>query len=138
MVPNTRSELTRFNRPGREAPHVSTLARLAGAVLIAVLVSAGSEAGAAVILAGNSNSSTFSGCVGCGSGSTTTSLLLSTFTLNINPVSFSALGNTTGLDLAELQLTTENNPSGSATLNDNLMLNFTTPSGSASDALISR
>ena len=138
MVPNLRSERTRFNRRGREAPRVRGLARLAGAVLIAVLASAASAAGAAVILAGNSTSSTFSGCVVCGSGRTTTSLLLSTFTLNINPVSFSAPGNTTGLDMAELQLTTANNPSGSATLNDNLMLNFTTPSGSASDALISR
>jgi hypothetical protein len=50
-------------------------------------------------------------------------------------VSFSATGNTTGLDLAELQLTTGNSPSGSATFNDNLVLNFTTPSGSASDTL---
>ena len=133
MIPNLRSELTRFNRQGREAPHVRRLARLAGAVLIAVLVSVGSEAGAAVILAGNSNSSTFSGCVGCGSGSTATSLLLSTFTLNINPVSFSAPGNITGLDLAELQLTTANNPSGSATFTYNLVLNFTNPIGGASD-----
>jgi hypothetical protein len=133
MVANLRDGLTRFNRGGGEVRHVRGLARLAGAVLIAVLVSAGSEAGAAVILAGNSNSSTFSGCVGCGSGSTATSLLLSTFTLNINPVSFSATGNITGLDLAELQLTTANNPSGSATFKYNLVLNFTTPSGSASD-----
>ena len=103
--------------------------------MLAVLVSAGSEAGAAVILAGNSNSSTFSGCVGCGSGSTATSLLLSTFTLNINPVSFSATGNTTGLDLAELNLTAGNNPAGTATFDYNLVLNFTTPSGSASDTL---
>jgi hypothetical protein len=48
-------------------------------------------------------------------------------------VSFSATGNTTGLDLAELNLTGGNNPSGSATFNYNLVLNFTTPSGVASD-----
>jgi hypothetical protein len=121
------------------AASVLASATVEGAVLLAMLVSAGSEARAAVILAGNSNTSSFSNCVGtpastCGTN-TGTSLPLSSFILNINPVSFSATGNTTGLDLAELHLTTQNNPSGSATFNYNLVLNFTTPSGSASDTL---
>jgi hypothetical protein len=105
------------------------------AATAAVVLVMGAQAGA-VILAGNSNTSTFSGCTGCGLGSTSTSLNLSTFNLQIAPVTFSAPGNTTGLQLAELIFTTANNPSSTlnASFTYNLVLTFTTPSGSQSES----
>lgn len=103
-------------------------------VVAGALLSATTQADAGVILAGNSNSSTFTGCTGCGAGSTSTSLKLSTFDLQItNPMTFSATGSTTGLELAELVLTTNNNPSGSEKFNYDLVLSFTTPTITETD-----
>ena len=115
--------------------------QLAAAALMAVVLLVSSGARAAVILAGDSNSSTLSNCVGtpastCGSGGTVTSLGLSSFTLDIvTPFSFSVSANTTAEPLAQLELITGNNPSGTATFHYNLILNFTTPSGSFSDTI---
>jgi hypothetical protein len=104
------------------------------AAIAAGVLSMGTQAGATVILAGDSNSSTFTGCSGCGVGSTSTSLNLSTFNLAIAPLAFSATGNTTGKQLAELIFTTNNNPSVTASFTYNLVLTFTTPSGSQTDS----
>ena len=115
--------------------------QLAAAALMAVVLLVSSGARAAVILAGDANSSTLSNCVGtpastCGSGGTVTSLGLSSFTLDIiTPFSFSVSANTTAEPLAQLELITGNNPSGTATFHYNLILNFTTPSGSFSDTI---
>ena len=103
------------------------------AAIAAGMLSGGRTANATVILAGDSNSSTFTGCSGCGAGSTSTSLNLSTFNLAIAPLTFSATANTTGLQLAELIFTTNNNPSVTASFTYNLVLTFTTPSGSQTD-----
>jgi hypothetical protein len=124
------------NRQGHERRRVKRLLQLAGAALIAVLFSVDSEAAPILILAGDSNSSTFSNCTGCGGGSTATSLALSSFTLNITtPFPFDVTANTTGVPLAELEMITGNNPSGSAAFAYNLVLTFTTPSGNLSDLI---
>jgi hypothetical protein len=141
MATNFLSELTRFNPQGCERRRVKRLAPLAGAAVLAGLLAAGSEARAALILAGDSNSSTLSNCVGipastCGSGGTVTSLGLDSFTLDITtPFPFSVSANTTAVPLAQLELITENNPSGTANFHYNLVLNFTTPSGNFSDTI---
>jgi len=121
---------------------IKRLALLAGAALLAGLLTPGSAARAAPVLpAGNSNSSTLSNCIGtpastCGSGGTVTSLGLDSFTLDITtPFPFSVSANTTALPLAQLELITGNNPSGTATFHYNLVLNFTTPSGNFSDTI---
>ena len=107
------------------------------AAIAAGILSGGGTADATVILAGNSNSSTFSG-LSCSppsacAGSTSTSLTLSSFNLQIASEAFSATGNTTGLQLAELIFTTNNNPSVTASFTYNLVLTFTIPSGSQTD-----
>jgi hypothetical protein len=113
---------------------VKRLPQLAAA-LIAVLVSVGSEARAGV-LAWNDTGSSLSNCVNisgtpCGAN-TGTSLGLSAFSLTINPITNSGITvppTTTTGTLTELQLTTAANPSGSATFNYNILVNFTTPAG---------
>jgi hypothetical protein len=81
MVPMQRS--WRGFEPGEplQSPPRAT-AGLIGATVLAVLPSLGSPARAA-LLVGDSKSSVFANCTGCGSGSTATSLALSTFTLDI-------------------------------------------------------
>jgi hypothetical protein len=116
---------------------VKRLPQLAAA-LIAVLVSVGSEARAGV-LAWNNTGSSLSNCVGTACGTNTgTSLSLSAFSLTINPITNSGItvppATTTGT-LTELQLTTANNPSGTATFNYNTEVNFTTPVGTFTDTL---
>jgi hypothetical protein len=101
---------------------------------------------AAVILSGNSNSSSFSNCVGtgCPSGSSQSITLGSTAggggpsTLSILSDSFSATGATTGLNLADLSLVVGQKPgSGEGTLSFsyNIVLTFTIPSGSNTDTI---
>jgi hypothetical protein len=97
------------------------------AIVAAAFLSAAGPVRANVILAGNSNASTFSNCTGCGSDSTATSLDLGGFRLTIHPISFSISSDTAGLILAEVDLTTANNPTGDESFNYNLSLNFTTP-----------
>jgi hypothetical protein len=110
---------------------------LAGVVL-GVGAFVGPAANAVPIFAGNSNSSTFSVCTSCLSGTTSTQLRLPTgtgdkTTLTIDPISFSADGSTTGLTLAELFLDNGNRPNvGPFSFNYNLVLNFTNPVGSDS------
>lgn len=90
-----------------------------------------SQARAAIILSGNSNSSSFTNCtgIGCPSGSTT-SLSVDNSTLSINPVSFSASGSTTGFEIAALNLAVGNKPNTNLISFDyNLALTFTIPSG---------
>jgi hypothetical protein len=122
MAMNFFGELTRFNRQGCERRQVKRLATLAGAAVLGLLA-AGSEARAVVILSGNSTGSTLSNCVGtaCGSSGIVTSLGLSSFTLSIStarPLSVSAPPTTTmGVGLAELEMVTGNNPSGTASFN---------------------
>lgn len=128
---------SRTDRQDREQRHVEWLSRLATAALIAALVSAGSEARAAVILAGNSNSSTFSNCSGSCVLNSSTSLGLSTWTLNILTESFSETTNALGVPLAALQMSTGGNNPGSLTagFNYNLVLTFTTPTATFSDPI---
>lgn len=114
---------------------------LAGAALVGA-----SQAQAAVILSGDSNSSSFTNCVGtgCPSGSATSITLGSTAgggtasTLGILSVPFSASGATTGLELAGLQLAVgQKAGSGDGTLSFdyNLVLTFTLPSSSSTTQL---
>jgi hypothetical protein len=107
---------------------------LAGAVLgVGTLI--GSAVNAVPIFEGNSNGSTFSGCTSCLSGTDSTHLRLPTgtgngnkTTLDIDPISFSAGGSTTGLTIAELTLDNGNKPDvGPFSFNYNLVLNFTNP-----------
>jgi len=125
------------------SPHPSRLRRvLLAAAGLAGLLASGSAAQAALILSGNSTGSTLSNCMGtaCSSSGTVTSLGLSSYTLSIspalNPFSVSAPPTTTtGVGLAELEMVTGNNPSGTASFNYNLQFNFTTPSGMFSQTI---
>lgn len=114
-----------------------TIATLLGLVLVAIV--AGPEANATVILSGDSNNSTFTNCSGCASGSNSSTVNLastlpggSTSTLVIDPTSFTAAGDMTGLPLATLTATIGQKPNAAATFNYNLNIEFATPSGSAS------
>jgi hypothetical protein len=111
--------------------------RLVTAALVVALVLAGSEARAALILAGNSDSSTFSNCSGSCSVNTPTSLGLSTWVLNINPTSFSATSNALAVPIAALQMNTGGSNPGNTTAGFayNLLLTFTTPTASLSKSL---
>jgi hypothetical protein len=129
--------LPRSDRQRHERRCGEWLSRLATAAVIAALVSVSSEARAAVILAGNSNSSSFANCSGSCVVLTTTSVRLSTWTLNINPVSFSETADAFAVPLATLQMNTGGNNPGSvaASFDYNLVLTFTTPIGGFSDPL---
>jgi hypothetical protein len=117
------------------------------AVGVAAATLAGAEqAQAAVILSGNSNSSSFTNCVGtgCPAGSATSITLGSTApggsnsTLSILSVPFSASGAITGLELAGLQVSVgQKAGSGDGTLSFdyNLVLTFTLPSSSSTTQL---
>jgi hypothetical protein len=127
----------RTNRPNRERRRVEWLSKWATGTLIAALVSFGSEAWAGDILAGNSNSSTFSNCSGSCVLNSSTSLGLSTWTLNIIPEAFTEPTNALAVPLAALQMNTLGNNPGTATagFNYNLVLTFTTPVGGFSDPI---
>lgn len=97
------------------------------------------QAHASLILAGDSNSSTFTGC---GSGCSTSVTLGSTANggsnsvLSIVDTSFATSVNATGLVLAELQLAAGNKAGAGEdplNFNYNLVLNFTTPTGVGND-----
>jgi hypothetical protein len=115
---------------------------LAGAALGGAVLGTGKligvSANAAPVFEGNSNSSTFTGCTSCLTGTTTAHLVLPTgtgdkTTLTIDPISFSADGSTTDLTLAELFLDNGNKPNvGPFSFNYNLALAFMNPVGSAS------
>ena len=84
-------------------------------------------ANATTILAGNTTGTTFSSCTGCATSSTT-ELTWNGGTLTNDPLTFSATGVTAvPLQLAELQMTVDNNPSGTPSFNYNLVLAITTP-----------
>lgn len=112
----------------------------------AAALAGASEAQAAIILSGDSNSSSFTNCVGtgCPSGSAASITLGSTAsggsdsTLSILSVPFSASGATTGLELAGLQVSVGKKAgSGDGTLSFdyNLVLTFTLPSSSSTTQL---
>jgi hypothetical protein len=116
--------------------------------LVLVASAAALPAQAVPILSGNSNSSTFSN-LGCTATCLLTTLSPSTLTigteesihggtdsvLSIVNTSFSASGSVTGLQLAELSLLVGQKPGvgqSGVTFDYNLVLTFTTPSGSQS------
>jgi hypothetical protein len=120
---------------------VVVAAGVVGAAMIA-----GSQAQAAIILSGNSNTSSFSNCIGtgCPSGSSQSITLGSTAggggpsTLSILSNSFSATGATTGLNLADLSLVVGQKPGageGTLSFSYNIVLTFTIPSGSTTDTI---
>ena len=103
---------------------------VAGAALLGA-----SQAQAAIIFSGNSNSSSFTNCIGtgCPSGSATI-LPVDSSTLSITPVSVLATGSTTGLELAALNLTVGNKPDTNSisVRPTNMVLTFTIPTGTTS------
>ena len=118
---------------------------LAGA-LAGALGFAATQSQASVILSGNSDSSSFTGCngTGCPSGSSQSITLGSTAggggpsTLSIVSDSFSATGATTGINLADLSLVVGQKPgSGDGTLSFsyNIVLSFTIPGGTTTDTI---
>jgi len=142
-MPNPLIGRTLSSHPNR--PRCRPRLVLLAASGLAGLLAGAPAARAALILSGNSTGSTLSNCVNvtgtpCGSTGTVTSLGLDSFTLSIstalNPFNVSTPPTTTtGVGLAELEMVTGNNPSGSASFNYNLHLNFTTPSGMFSQAI---
>ena len=113
---------------------------VAGAALIGA-----SQAQAAIILSGSSSGS-FTNCTGtgCPSGSATSITLGSTAsgggnsTLSTAPVSFSASGATTGLELGALTLTVGNKAGvgeGTLSFDYNFVLTFTVPNGSSTSQI---
>jgi hypothetical protein len=85
---------------------------------------------ASPILVGDSGGSGFTNCTGCGAGSLFDSLKLSTFTLQITPISFTVNNDTPNVPLAQLQFATGNNPTGSANFNYHIILDLTVPTSS--------
>ncbi len=104
------------------------LARLmAFCVVGALSLTFSGQTNATPILQGNTAGTNFSGYSGFTSASAT-ELIWNAGTLTIDPLTFSATGATTGLNLAELVMTVDNNPAVTGSFNYNVVLNITNPS----------